>query len=70
MPILNEQSLRLLKRGVLYIHGRCKDLTPVLICNMAAIGEAMDEDDICAESFSNLHHFMANYMATNMLVPG
>lgn len=54
----------------MYIHGRCKDLTPLLVCNMAAVGELMDADDICAESFCNMHNFLAGYMEKNMLVPG
>ena len=70
MPILNEQSLQLLKRGALYVHGRCKDLGPLLICNMGVVGQMMEEGNMCCESFCNLHNFLAGYMQKNMLVPG
>ena len=30
----------------------------------------MDENDIDAESFLQLHHITAGYMISNMLVPG
>ena len=51
MPLLESRTIRLLKRGVLYIHGRAKDLSPILIINFKAIGEAMDDDDIDPDSF-------------------
>ena len=70
MCILNEQGLRLLKKGVMYIHGRCKDQTPLVVANMAMMGEMMDQEDISAEGFANMHHFLAGYMLKNMLVPG
>lgn len=54
----------------MYVHGRCKDLSPTIVVNLSKIGEAMDEDDICAESFCNLHNFLVGYIGNNMLVPG
>ena len=70
MAVLNEQSLRLLKKGVMYVHGRCKDLTPILVINLAAIGEMMEQDDLCSESYCNLHNFVIGYCEKNMIVPG
>ena len=54
----------------MYIHGRTKDLSPILTVNMGAVGAMMEEDDICAESFCNLHNFLSGYLINNMMVPG
>ena len=37
---------------------------------MGAVGAMMEEDDICAESFCNLHNFLSSYLINNMMVPG
>ena len=70
LPILNPQTLNCLKAGALYIHGRCKDLTPILVANMGVVGRLFEKDQICAESFVQLHNLLANYITANMLVPG
>lgn len=54
----------------MYLHGRCKDLSPIIVANMAVIGRMIEEEDLCAESFCNLHSFITGYMMMNMLVPG
>ena len=42
LPILNPQTLNCLKAGALYIHGRCKDLTPILVANMGVVGRLFE----------------------------
>ena len=70
IPILNEQSLRLLKKGAIYCHGRAKDLSPILHINVNKIGQMMDAGDMSHEAFINLHNFVTGYINQNMFVPG
>lgn len=70
LPVLHSQTLKCLKRGVLYVHGRSKDLSPILVCNLGALGPLLDEDEVCAESFVQLHNLCTGYIEANMLVPG
>lgn len=70
IPILRKNSLEMMKRGVVYMHGRTKDLAPLIIVNMARLGEAMDDGIVTPADFVNLHHFYAGYCETNMNLPG
>lgn len=51
LPFITDRTLRMLKKGVMYVHGRAKDMSPILVVNFAAIGEMIDENDIDADSF-------------------
>lgn len=70
LPILNEKALNTLKTGVIYIHGRTKDLHPICILDIKNLAGLIERKEIDPESFGMLHNFMQNYMAHNMFVPG
>jgi len=70
LPILNSQTIKLMKRGALYIHGRAKDLSPIIVLSMPAIAEALKAKEITTMAFCQLHDFVTNYIIQNMLIPG
>ena len=70
LPILRKNSLEMIRRGVLYVHGRTKDLSPIIVCNMQKLGECMDDGLITPEDFVNCHHFLTGYCTANMMLPG
>lgn len=39
LPRLTDATLNLLNKGILYIHGRCKDFTPIIVIDMIRLLE-------------------------------
>lgn len=70
VPILNCRALATLNKGVLFLHGRTKDLSPILVIDIKCLATLLERKEIDAESFCMLHNFLSNYMINNMLTPG
>lgn len=69
-PILNDETLKLLKTGLFYLHGRCMDHSPILVLNFAKLSDLLKRKQIYPENFCALHNLFARYMIKNMLIPG
>ena len=54
----------------MYIHGRTKDLLPIIVLDWSRMGEFIKNGEICEKRFCQCHNFFANYILHNMLVPG
>jgi hypothetical protein len=54
----------------MYIHGRCKDQSPILIVNFGVLQDLLQKGIIDSANFCSLHNFFGLYMQYNMLVPG
>lgn len=70
MPRLNDQVLNVLNKGLMYIHGRTKDLSPVLYMDFAKLGPLLKNKEIDDKIYVQLHNFYARYILNNMQVPG
>lgn len=70
IPILNDQILSLLNEGIVYIHGRCIDQSPILIMDFGKLSELLNTGRLTPQLFCNLHNFYARYIQNNMLLPG
>ena len=70
LPLLTDQTLNIMNKGLLYIHGRCKDYTPILVMDFVLLGEMIDNHEITAAAFCSLHNFVARYIINNMFIPG
>lgn len=70
IPYLTDRTLTVLNKGMLYIHGRCMDYTPIMIIDFGRLKEMLDNNEIDWHEFCNLHNFLAEYIMHNMLVPG
>ena len=72
MAILNDKSLRILNLGLLYIHGRCKDGSPIVIFDMGRlVGVLKDKTNKLEEGvLGQVYNFMCGYIQRNMLVKG
>ena len=70
LPILNEKALNMLRNGIMYIHGRTKDLHPIIVLDIKNLGALIEQDKIDVEAFGMMHNFLQNYIALNMHVPG
>ena len=69
-PVLSDGVLYLLNKGLMYIHGRCMDQSPIVILNLKKLSDHLKLKKINPHLFCQLHHFIANYIKLNMLVPG
>jgi hypothetical protein len=67
---LNEKALNVLRNGIMYIHGRTKDLHPIIVLDIKNLGALIEQDKIDVEAFGMMHNFLQNYIALNMHVPG
>lgn len=70
LPLLQDRTLQLLSMGILYLHGRCMDGSPLIYLDLKKLREMLDDKLIDPDSFASLHNFMAGYISRNMLVPG
>ena len=70
LPLINDKVINLLKHGVLYIHGRTKDLSPIIVLDIKELSGLIARNEIDAAGFCCLHNFLAHYVMHNMLVPG
>ncbi len=70
LPIINHKIINLLKHGVLYIHGRTKDLSPIIMLDIKQLSGLLTRKEIDPPGFCMLHNFIAHYVQNNMLVPG
>lgn len=69
-PKLTNKLLELLNTGLLYIHGRAKDHSPILVLSFAPMGPLLRNKQINAAEFGALYNFYARYMINNMMVQG
>ena len=58
LPRLNDATLNLLNKGILYLHGRCKDFTPIIIIDMIKLREMLLNNELDAAKFCSLNNFM------------
>jgi hypothetical protein len=70
MPYLCDATLKILKTGMFYIHGRTMELQPILVLDFGPLRALLDKNEIDAHLFCSLHNFMSRYMIANMMVPG
>lgn len=70
MPCLTDKTLKLLRTGCMYLHGRTIEYQPIIVIDMAIIGQLLAKKEIDPGSFCSLHNFFAQYITNNMLVPG
>ena len=54
----------------MYIHGRTKDLSPILVLDWKKLAELLKNKEIDNFVFNNLHNFISHYVMNNMMVPG
>jgi len=59
---LTDPLLKLLKTGIFYFHGRCKDYSPILILNFGLISNLLKKGEVDPHRFCALHNFIAMYM--------
>ena len=70
MPLLTDRTLKLLKAGILYIHGRGKDGSPVMYIEMGKIIGLLAKKEIDPGTFTSIHAYVTQYMIRNMMIPG
>ena len=70
LPTLTDETLKLLNMGMIYIHGRSKDLCPIIIIDFKLLAENLKKKLIDNHRFTRLHNFYAHYVMHNMFVPG
>ena len=70
LPRLNDATLNLLNSGILYLHGRCKDFTPIIVIDMVKLNLLLRNNEINTGIFCSLHNFMSLYAMNNMMLPG
>ena len=70
LPLLTDVTLNIMNKGLLYIHGRCKDYIPILCMDFVLLGEMIDNNEITANHFCSLHNFVSRYIINNMFIPG
>ena len=46
LPLIEDKVLKLIRYGVLYIHGRAKDLSPIVVIDMSALERVMNEGEL------------------------
>ena len=69
-PVLTDRMVYLLNKGIFYIHGRCKDYSPMIFITMKNVSEFIKKKEIEASEFCQLSNFFTNYVKCNMLVKG
>ena len=70
MPILTDRTVHLLRQGFLYIHGRAKDMSPIVMMDIIKLQELLDKKQIDPPTFCQLQAFVSHYLHHNMLLPG
>lgn len=51
MPILTDDSLKLMGYGIMYLHGRSKDYAPILILDMKRLQDLLTAELITHVNF-------------------
>lgn len=69
-PKLTNKTLNLLNKGILYIHGRSKDLFPIIILDFKRLSEMLQKNEINEGIFCSLYNFISLYIINNMTLPG
>lgn len=70
LALLNQSGLKLLSEGIIHIHGRNKQGSPIMIVDFAKMIDLINKKILDSATFCNLYHFLANYILRNMMVPG
>ena len=70
MPMLTNKIIEILKSGIIYIHGRCKDFQPIVILDFIKLEDLLTRKVITNFNFCSAHNFLATYIENNMLLPG
>jgi hypothetical protein len=61
-PILTNRTVGVLNKGLLYIHGRCMDMTPIVILDFIKLEEMIDSGEIDPPTYCNLFNFVGTYV--------
>lgn len=69
-PRMQEEMHQLLQSGILYMHGRCIDHTPIMVLDLSKLSVLLKTNQINNYKFCALNNFFARYIMANMLVPG
>jgi len=70
LALLNDSGLKMLSEGLIYIHGRNKKGSPIMIVDFAKMINLFNRKILTSSTFCNLYNFLANYILRNMMVPG
>ena len=72
MPItLNENALKILHKGILYIHGRDRCFRPIMILRASVLSETLlNEPAEWKEDILRIWLYVSLYTIDNLLVPG
>jgi hypothetical protein len=68
--MLTDETLKLLNSGILYLHGRTMDMSPILVLDFIKLAELLNKKLINDGNFCALHNFFASYIINNMTLPG
>ena len=70
VPKLDARCLNIINKGHLYIHGRTRDMSPIMILDFKRMAEMLEKEESDNKVFCQMHNFMSNYLTFNMLVTG
>jgi hypothetical protein len=51
-----------MNKGLLYIHGRCMDMTPIIVLDFIKLEEMIENNEIDPPTYCNLFNFLATYV--------
>ncbi len=46
IPVLTKETLNLLNKGMMYVHGRSKDLCPIIIIDFKLLAELLKNNEL------------------------
>ena len=69
-PRFVDSTLNLLNSGILYLHGRCKDNSAIMVLDFIKLGAMIKSKEIDGHKFCGLQNHFARYIESNMTVPG
>lgn len=67
---MTDRVLALLKTGYLYLHGRAKDHSPIIVLDMGKMVQLIKDKELDNFNFCGLFGFLATYIKSNMLLDG
>ena len=67
---LNDRLVNILNKGLMYIHGRSKDYSPIVITSYRNLGEMLSKKEIVPTDYCMLANFVTTYVTQNMMIPG
>ena len=70
VPRLTEKITNLLNKGLFYVHGRTRDLSPIIVLDLKRLKEFLDNKELDNKLYVHLHNYISNYITYNCLVHG